>query len=153
MKPLVRERIHTLEIPIGQLSLLVPSASVAEVITTASTLAPLPGAPAWVVGVLGWRLHAVPVLSFEALTGGNVARPSSASKIVVFYPLSGRNEWEFFGVLTQAEPRPQPIDVGVAIAAAPSELPETPYIAAGLKAEGRLMAIPDFEALKSALYP
>ena len=152
MKPRLRERIHTLEIPIGGLSLLVPSAAVAEVIT-ASALAPLPGAPVWVVGVLGWRLHAVPVVSFEALSGGDVMSACSASKIVVFYPLSGRNEWEFFGLLTQAEPRPQPVDAGAAISAEPSELPETPYIAAGLKAEGRLLAIPDFEALKAAFYP
>jgi len=152
IKPRARERIHTLEIPVRDMSLLVPSASVAEVIT-ATALTALPGAPPWVIGVLGWRLHAVPVVSFEMLAGGAAAPAASASKIVVFYPLTGRNEWEFFGVLTQAEPRPQPVDAGVVIAAEPSELPDTPYIAAGLKSEGRLLAIPDFDALKSAFYP
>lgn len=152
MKPRARERLHTLEIPINGRALLVPSAAVAEV-TTMHALAPLPGAPAWVIGVLGWRSHAVPVVSFEALCGGPVARPEHGSKIVVFYPLAGRRDWEFFGLLTQAEPRPQPVDAGAAIAAEPSELPDTRYIAAGLKTEGRLLVIPDFEAVKTAFYP
>ena len=34
-----------------------------------------------------------------------------------------------------------------------AELPDTPYIAAGLKVEERLMFIPDFEALKKVFYP
>jgi hypothetical protein len=34
-----------------------------------------------------------------------------------------------------------------------SELPDSPYIAAGLKVDGRLMLIPDLEALKKAFYP
>lgn len=152
MKARARERIHSLEIPLDKLSLIVPSASVAEVIT-AVPLAPLPGGPAWMAGILGWRMHAVPVVSFEALCGGALAKPVATSKIVVFYPLAGRGDWEFFGVLTQAEPRPQPVDAGLAIAAEPSELPDTPYIAAGLKAEGRLLVIPDMAALKTAFYP
>jgi len=152
MQPRARERIHTLEIPLGGLSLVVPSAAVAEVVT-AGALVPLPQAPLWVIGVLGWRSHAVPVISFEALCGGEQLGVSAMSKMVVFYPLTGRNEWEFFGVLTQAEPRPQPVDAGAVIAAEPSELPDTPYIAAGLKADGRLLAIPDFDALKKAFYP
>jgi hypothetical protein len=45
------------------------------------------------------------------------------------------------------------IDPAHAVAATGAELPDTPYIAAGLKLGGRLLVIPDLEALKQAFYP
>lgn len=146
-----QDRIHSLEIPLAETALLVPSAAIAEVVT-AGTLAPVPGSPHWLIGALGWRLQAVPVISFDALLGGAVMAPTEASKIVVFYPLPGRKPHEFFGVLTQSEPRPQSIDAVTAIAADPGELPDNPYLAAGLKSDGQLLAIPDFDALKALFY-
>ena len=151
MKPRAQDRIHSLEIPLAETSLLVPSAAVAEVVT-AGSLAPVPGSPHWLVGVLGWRLQAVPVISFEALMGAAATAPAEASKIVVFYPLPGRKPHEFFGVLTRSEPRPQSIDAVSAIAAEPDDLPDTPYLAAGLKTDGQLLAIPDFDALRALFY-
>ena len=151
MKAQAQERIHSLEIPVRGMALLVPSASVAEVVT-AGRLAPVPGSPAWQVGVLGWRLQAVPVISFEAVTGGTPIAAGEAAKIVVFYPLPGRRPFEFFGVLTESEPRPRSIDAATAIAADPTELLDTPYVAAGLKSDGALLAIPNFGALKTLFY-
>lgn len=147
----VQDRIHSLEIPLAGTSLLVPSAAIAEVVT-AGALAPVPASPHWLVGVLGWRLQAVPVISFEGLLGASVAAATDVSKIVVFYPFPGRKPHEFFGVLTQSEPRPQSIDPVSSIAAEPNELPDTPYLAAGLKSDGQLLAIPDFDALKALFY-
>lgn len=151
MKARAQDRIHSLEIPLSEVSLLVPSAVIAEVVT-AGSLSRVPGSPHWLVGVLGWRLQAVPVISFDALLGGQATAASDASKIVVFYPLPGRKPTEFFGVLTQSEPRPQSIDATAAIAAEPNELPDTPYLAAGLKNDGQLLCIPDFDALKKLFY-
>ena len=71
--------------------------------------------------------------------GGPVSAPSPASKVVILYPLPGRRDWEFFAILTHAEPRPQTIDPAHAVAATGAELPDTPYIAAGLKLGGRLL--------------
>ena len=45
------------------------------------------------------------------------------------------------------------MDSALALAATSAELPDTPYVAAGLKLGGRLLAIPDLEALKKAFYP
>ncbi len=146
------QRIHTLEIPIRGLSLLVPSASVAEVVSV-TPLAPVPFAPLWLLGALGWRSLAVPVVSFEALMGARPADPADSAKVVVFYPLPGRADWEFFGLISSAEPRPQYVDHSEAVAATGAELPESLYIAAGIKQAGRLLAIPDLEAMKKAFYP
>lgn len=143
--------IHALTIPTQAGVLLVPSALIAEVVNVAE-MAPLPLSPPWVLGAVGWRSLAVTVVSFEALLGGKASTPAAHSKAVVFYPLAGRPQTEFFAILSSAEPRPQAVD-GSAVSLAPTELPKTPYVAAGLKHNGSALWIPSFDELKKAFYP
>ncbi len=152
MKPRSGPRLHSLEVPLGGgTTLLVPSAAVAEVINPLS-LAPVPFSQPWLKGAIGWRTLAVPVISFEMLLGAPAAAGTAAGKIVIFYPLGGRKDWEFFGMLATSEPRPQLLDGSQPVVEA-SDLPDSPYVAAGLKVAGRLMLVPDLEALKKAFYP
>jgi chemosensory pili system protein ChpC len=143
--------LHVLEVPITDLTLLVPSASVAEVINP-SALTPVPFSEPWLLGVVGWRTLAVPVVSFEALLGAPAPSPRRSGKILIFYPMSGRREWEFYGVLAAAEPRPQALD-GSQAAVPQAELPDSPYVAAGLRLGNQPMFIPDLEQMKQAFYP
>lgn len=152
MATAAQDRIHALEVPLRDATLLLPSANIAEVVNVGE-ITPIPLAPAWMLGATPWRTLAVPVVSFEALIGGAAGAVAPGSKIVILYPLNGRRDWEFYGVLTHAEPRPQTVDSARAVAATNAELPDTPYVAAGLKLGGRLLAIPDLEALKKAFYP
>lgn len=144
-------RLHSLEVPLAGSTLLVPSAAVAEVINT-QKLAPVPFSEPWLHGVIGWRTLAVPVISIETLWGGPAMARTDAAKIVICYPLSGRKDWEFFAMFATAEPRPQVLDGSQPVAES-SELPDSPYIAAGLKVDRRLMLIPDLEQMKKAFYP
>lgn len=144
-------RLHSLEVPLEGTTLLVPSAAVAEVINP-QTLTPVPFSQPWLRGAIGWRTLAVPVISFEVLLGGLAPANPVAGKIIILYPLGGRKDWEFFGMLATAEPRPQVLDGSQPVAES-SELPDSPYIAGGIKVANRLMFIPDLEALKKAFYP
>jgi len=145
------DRIHTLEIPINGFSLLVPTAGTAEVINVGS-LTTIPFSPDWELGAIGWRAQAIPIISFEALIGAAPSAPVPGSKIVVFYPMKDRREWNFFGILSASEPRPHTVDQE-AIPAEANDLPDTPYVAAGLKVGGRLMLIPDMDAIAKVFYP
>ena len=150
-KPRTGPRLHALEIPLDGMTLLVASAAVAEVIKP-QNMAPIPFGQSWLNGALGWRTLTVPVISFESLLGAPATARPATGKIVIFYPLSGRKDWEFFAMFATSEPRPQVLD-GSQPVAENSELLDSPYIAAGLKMDDRLMLIPDFEALKKAFYP
>ena len=150
-KPHTGPRLHSLEVPLDGITLIIPSAAVAEVINPLN-LSPVPFGEPWLGGAIGWRTLAVPVISFETLLGMPPVVRHEGGKIVIFYPLGGRKDWEFFGMLASAEPRPQVLD-GSQTVAQGSELPDSPYIAAGLKIDGRLMLIPDFERLKKTFYP
>ena len=150
-KPRGGPRLHSLEVPLDGMTLLVPSAAVAEVINL-QNMSPVPFSQPWLNGAIGWRTLAVPVISFETLLGIPTKPRLAAGKIVIFYPLGGRSDWEFFAMFATSEPRPQVLD-GSQPVAENSELFNSPYIAAGLKVDDRLMLIPDLEALKKAFYP
>ncbi|MHB8742232.1 MAG: chemotaxis protein CheW [Sulfuricaulis sp.] len=151
MKSRTGPRLHALEVPLEGATLLVPSAAVAEVISPLA-LTPIPFSQPWLMGVIGWRTLAVSVISFEVLLGRSASAQAVAGKIVILYPPSGRKDWEFYGLLAVAEPRPRVLD-GSQPVAEQSELPDSPYIAAGLKVDDKLMWIPDMDALKKTFYP
>lgn len=150
-KPRSGPRLHSLEVPLEGITLLVPSAAVAEVINL-QNMAPVPFSQPWLKGAIGWRTLAVPVISFETLLGLPAKASPAAGKIVIYYPLGGRKDWEFFAMFATSEPRPQVLDGSQPVAES-SELIDSPYIAAGLKVEGRLMLVPDLDALKKVFYP
>jgi len=144
-------RLHSLEIPLEGVTLILPSAAVAEVINPIS-MSPVPFSEPWLKGVIGWRTLAVPVVCLEVLLGAAAPVDIASGKIVICYPLNGRNDWEFYALLATGEPRPQVLD-GSQPAAERSELPDSPYIAAGIRIGDRPMLIPDLDALKKTFYP
>jgi hypothetical protein len=75
------------------------------------------------------------------------------AKAVILYPFPGRADWEFIGLLTAGEPRPRSIDAGEAVSIEAGDLPDTPYLASGLKHRGTLLAIPDLTALQKLVFP
>ncbi len=155
--------VHALEVPTRAVSLLVPSACVAEVVSP-TALVSVPLSPEWVVGVMGWRLRPVPVISIEHLMGRGSsasgmeradarleARRRNAGKIVVFYPLPGRKPWEFFGIIAAAEPQSRVVDSNAL--AESVDVPGNIYIASALRLGDSILSIPDMDALSAAFYP
>ncbi|MDH5648504.1 MAG: chemotaxis protein CheW [Gammaproteobacteria bacterium] len=142
--------IHVLEIPTTSVQLLVPSASVAEVVNVRD-FTRVPQMPKWCLGVIAWRSRAVPVISFETLLGDAEPWIGPKSKVLIFFPIPGRQAFEFFGVLSTSEPQPHNIAMTSEMAAKSPR--DSQYIASGLNIRGRVVGIPNMEALKQAFYP
>lgn len=147
-----QQSIHLIEIPTDRLPLLVPSATIAEVINVGE-LSPLPLAPPWILGVTGWRTKAVVVVSFEALLAGTVSAPGPRSKIIVFYPLPGTKEGDFFAVLSARDPQPHVIDSNSDLIPSAAGAVESDYVAATVKLREKTLLIPDMGGLKAVFYP
>lgn len=102
-QPLPRE-IRCVLVPAGDLRLLLPNATVAEVITL-----PAPervdGAPDWLLGRIAWRGWRVPLVSFTRLAGAGEGDPDLAVRVAVLKALGGNPELPFIAVLTQGFPR------------------------------------------------
>jgi chemotaxis signal transduction protein len=135
-------------VPTDTLPLLVPSACMAEVVAL-SKLTPVPQAPLWLLGVLNWRLRPVPVISYDLLAGGQAATPGPRARVVVLYPLPGRESWEFVGLMSSSEPQSRLLDTGMPAVAVQGSYP---CIATGVRVNDRLVGIPDFSALARLLY-
>lgn len=143
-------RVHSIVIPTAGVSLVVPSATIAEVVNV-SMVTPVPYSPEWNLGVIGWRGQAVPVVSFEGLMGDNVQTASLRSKIVIFYPLQGCKDSEFFAFLSSAEPQPYIVDEAVVVVDG-DDIPGSPYIAAAIKINERVAGIPNMDEIKKTFF-
>ncbi|HEX5755656.1 MAG TPA: chemotaxis protein CheW [Arenimonas sp.] len=84
--------------------LLLPNASVAEVITFSEPEA-VENAPAWLLGRLRWRGWRLPLLSFSRLAEWSEEEGQLGAKVAVLKALGGNPKLPFFAVLSQGFPR------------------------------------------------
>ncbi len=101
--PLPRE-IRCVLVPVGNLRLLLPNATIAEVITQ-STPEPVAGAPEWLLGRIAWRGWRVPLVSFALLAGTEDGDADLSVRVAVLKALGGNPKLPFIAVLTQGFPR------------------------------------------------
>ena len=91
-------------ISVSQGRLLLPNASVAEVITF-SEPEPVENAPAWMLGQIRWRGWRLPLLSFSRFAGWSQEEGQIGAKVVVLKALGGNPKLPYFAVLSQGFPR------------------------------------------------
>ena len=91
-------------ISVGQGRLLLPNASVAEVITF-SDPEPVENAPRWMLGQIRWRGWRLPLLSFSRFAGWSDEQGQIGAKVVVLKALGGNPKLPYFAVLSQGFPR------------------------------------------------
>lgn len=84
--------------------LLLPNASVAEVITYSEPEA-LGNAPDWLMGRVRWRGWRLPLISFSRLAGWADEGGQMGAKVAVLKALGGNPKLPFFAVLSQGFPR------------------------------------------------
>jgi len=101
--PLPRE-IRCVLVPVGNQRLLLPNATIAEVITQ-SEPEPIAGAPDWLPGRIAWRGWRVPLVSFTQLTGTDEGDTEQSIRVAVLKALGGNPELPFIAVQTRGFPR------------------------------------------------
>jgi len=100
----VERDIRGVLIAISNSRLLLPNASVAEIITLSDPEA-VQHAPEWLLGRVRWRGWRIPVISFARLAGLAEEKGKLGAKVVVIKALGGNSKLPFFAVLTQGFPR------------------------------------------------
>ncbi len=103
MAELPRE-IRGVMIPVTGGRVLLPNATVAEVITF-TTPEPIAGAPAWLLGRLGWRGWRLPLFSFPMLAGHASEESTRNARVTVLKALGGNAKMPFIAMLAQGFPR------------------------------------------------
>ncbi|KRG71461.1 chemotaxis protein CheW [Pseudoxanthomonas dokdonensis] len=88
----------------GSDRLLLPNATVAEVLSRAPVVA-MEGMPEWLPGNIDWHGWQVPVIAFSQLSGQGSDVAPEKSKIVVLKNLDGDERLPYFALLTPSFPR------------------------------------------------
>lgn len=104
MSDVLPREIRCVLVPAGSLRLLLPNATVAEVITQPAHEG-VDGAPEWLVGRITWRGWRVPLVSFSRLAGAGEGDAELTVRVAVLKALGGHPKLPFIAVLTQGFPR------------------------------------------------
>lgn len=102
-------QIRSVLIPITERRVLLPNATVAEVITFANP-DPVADSPDWLRGRVVWRGWRVPVFSLSILAGWTERESEAGAKIAVMKALGGHKELPYIAMVTQGFPRLVTID-------------------------------------------
>lgn len=95
---------YGLLIPLAGDRLIVPRASVAEVLTWQQP-EPIDGAPPWLLGSIQWNGRTTPVISVEAMTGHATPAVGGRTRIAVLVGIAGQLTSGYYGVVTQGFPQ------------------------------------------------
>ena len=96
--------IRGLMIPVTGGRVLLPNATVAEVITY-SQPEKIANAPHWLLGRLSWRGWRLPLFSFPMLSGSVAEESYTNAKVAVLKALGGNAKMPFMCLLAQGFPR------------------------------------------------
>ena len=146
--PLPRE-IRCVLVPVGNLRLLLPNATVAEVITLPAA-EPVEGAPPWLLGRIAWRGWRVPLLSFTKLAGVSEGDSEQAVRVAVLKALGGHADLPFVAVITQGFPRLTTLNAELIIPTHDGA-PLPPGVRAEVLVRDDVAVIPDLEGIEAEL--
>ncbi len=146
---LLPREIRCVLVPVGTLRLLLPNATVAEVITQ-SKPEPVADAPHWLLGRIAWRGWRVPLVSFTQLAGAGEGDSDLSVRVAVLKALGGDPKLPFIAVLTQGFPRLTTLNAELIIPTHDgSALP--PGVRAQVLVRDDVAVIPDLEWLETEL--
>lgn len=115
--------ITGLLVPLADRTLLLPNVAIAELIPYRAAQA-TQGAPSWFLGQVPWRDLRLPLLSFEAASGGQ-SQTGAKARVAILNALGGRDHVKFIALLVQGIPRSVKVDASLArsdVTLAPLEL-------------------------------
>jgi chemosensory pili system protein ChpC len=140
--------IRCMQLPLQDMSLLLPNSAVAEIIGYTEPEEGSEGSD-WYDGKISWRGAMVPIISVEKMCQSESIEPGARSRIAVVYNLNGDQSMPYFGIILQDIPR--------AYLAEEERLLETSlsvdceYLATQADAMIDRLYIPDLDAILSSL--
>ncbi len=133
-------------IPVTSGRVLLPNATVAEVITY-SAPERLTSSPEWVLGRVAWRGWRLPLFSFSMLAGLSNVEGYTNVKVAVLKALGGNAKMPFLAMLTQGFPRLTTITPEILIPTSDDSV-VPPGVRSTLMVRDDAAVIPDLERIE-----
>ena len=145
-----QQEIRGVLLPLRAGQLLLPNASVSEVIGYRDPEAPPENAPDWLLGVMSWRQYPIPLISFDNLLGLSDNSIGARARIAICNTLNGNAERPYIGILLRSIPHLvrviEPLITPVDVPGGTGEM-----VARKVRISGQEAWIPDLDALERAL--
>ncbi len=138
--------IRGVMISVTNARLLLPNATVAEVITYAEP-EPVPGAPDWLLGRIRWRGWQLPLVSFARLSGASRTEGELGAKVAVLKSLGDNAKIPYIALLTQGFPRLTTVSADALIPG--DELQNAPGVRQSVLLRDDPAVIPDLEGIEA----
>lgn len=143
------EELYSLLVPLAETRLIVPRVCVAEV-TGLGQLHLLEEAPDWLVGKVGWKGNEVPLVSFEAASGGESPEIGSRTRAVIFHAISELHGG-YFAIMSQGLPQLVRINPEVVEPDETADWPDPAPVICRIRMINEYPVVPDLERLESML--
>lgn len=141
--------IRCMLIPLREGRLLLPNASVAEVIGYRDP-DPVPADLNWLKGMVSWQQREIPVIDFEHLMGRSDAAAGIRQRIVVCYALNPEAGWPLLGLVAQGIPRLLRVSRET-IDTAQGDPADQSAVRMTLSVSGETLLVPDLDFLQAQL--
>ncbi len=151
MRNAVVKEVRSVLIPLGNRQLLLPNAVVAEVMGY-QTPDPVADAPDWFLGNIAWRGIMVPVISFEAMQGGDVITPGHRGRIAIMNTLSSHAHFSHFGLVVQAIPSLVRVSADNVLPVMPGDEGGDPLIRQAVELDMSPAFVPDLDEIEQRLH-
>lgn len=145
------EEVRCVLLPIYSGQLLLPSASIAEVVGYRPPN-PIENAdlPDWVMGTFSWRRRQIPLISFDAMVSFASSHVGHRARIAICYALGGDEKIQYVALMLRAIPRLIRIDEETIEVA--GEIGDVgPMVLSQVRINGEEAWIPNLEALEEAV--
>jgi chemosensory pili system protein ChpC len=150
MSSAVVKEVRSVLIPLADRQLLLPNAVVAEVMGFQSP-EPVEGAPEWFLGNMVWRGIIIPVISFEAMQGGEVVMPGHRGRITIMNALENHPRISHFGLVVQAIPSLVRVSVDNVLPGRDAETTSEPLIRQAVELDMSPVFIPDLDEVEKQI--
>ena len=101
---LVQGDLRGVLLPMQNTQLLLPNATVSEVISYRET-EEIVNAPDWLVGSITWRQRKVPVVAFEYFLENKIGAPGYRARIALCHNISDKPKMPFVGIICNSIPK------------------------------------------------
>lgn len=142
------DQVGSLLLPLAGNQLLVPITAVAEVVAGIESVEPPRSGEPWLYGWVQWREQRIPLLSFEALAGGERPPFSNGDRIAVCNAVGAAADLGFFGLRLDDYPSPVQITAESGLAFAAGHGDGSPLLMSATLADAEV-SVPNLESLET----
>jgi chemosensory pili system protein ChpC len=147
MSSAVVKEVRSVLIPLSDRQLLLPNAVVAEVMGFQTPEA-VQEAPDWFLGNLAWRGTMIPVISFEAMSGGDAVMPGHRGRVAIMNALGDQPMLSHYGMVVQAIPSLVRVSADNVIPVTRDEVEENPLIRQSVDLDMSPAFVPDLDEIE-----